>query len=749
MNTQNYSTDLSDWRQEAAHYIRQKNYAEAASLYEQAIESEPEIKSHYWHLGLLLLLQNQEAEAQTAWLFAMADATPDQVSLLTTELMQVLETEAERQELTGDFVVAWAIRQHMREIAPYDVNNLLHVIEDSIKLNTFHEEDLISLGVMELLTQAPKEEVNFELLEQVLQSVLGFSKPSSALLEFAEACLPCFTNAQDLIRILLPASHKIAYARKEPALAAAFLELCLRLNPHEPEILRHLASFYQNAGEYDKGIETAKLCYSLMTKVSDQIFANHLLLRGLMSAGGYWQEALEIFQRHEQLIRSLTQQNPASLEQVPTLRLFTSPFFLPYFRDDLKQNRKTQNGIARVCQSNVKNYANEQFEKYQQKFSSSGSTAAKSKPLKIGYLSHCLRNHSVGWLARWLFQHHDRNNFEIYSYFIDYKQVYDPLQEWYVAQSDYAYKTGLNEQDDALKFAEKIYEDKIDILIDLDSITLDISCEVMALKPAPVQATWLGWDASGLPTIDYFIVDPYVVPDWADEHYQEKLWRLPSTYIAVDGFEVGVPNLRREDLGIPQDAVIYLSGQRGYKRHIDTARLQMKILKEVPSSYFLIKGLSDQGAITKFFTQLAEEEGLSCDRLRFLPEVGSEAVHRANLGIADVVLDTYPYNGATTTLETLWMGIPIVTRVGEQFAARNSYTMMINAGITEGIAWTDEEYIDWGVRLGTDISLRQQVSWKLKQSRQTATLWNAKQFTRDMENAYEKMWEEYSGARLK
>lgn len=80
--------------------------------------------------------------------------------------------------------------------------------------------------------------------------------------------------------------------------------------------------------------------------------------------------------------------------------------------------------------------------------------------------------------------------------------------------------------------------------------------------------------------------------------------------------------------------------------------------------------------------------------MRFLERSHSEAIHRANLQISDVVLDTYPYNGATTTLETLWMEIPLVTRVGEQFAPRNSYTFMMNAGITEGIAWSDKEYIE-------------------------------------------------------
>jgi predicted O-linked N-acetylglucosamine transferase (SPINDLY family) len=211
----------------------------------------------------------------------------------------------------------------------------------------------------------------------------------------------------------------------------------------------------------------------------------------------------------------------------------------------------------------------------------------------------------------------------------------------------------------------------------------------------------------------------------------------------VDGFEVDVPTLRRDQLEIPADAIIYLSAQTGFKRHPDTIRLQMQIIKEVPDSYFLIKGLSDEATVQRFFTQLAEEAGIAPERLRFLPIVSNEYVHRANLQIADIVLDTYPYNGATTTLETLWMGIPLVTRVGEQFAARNSYAFLMNVGVTEGIAWTDEEYVEWGVRLGKDVSLRQQVAWKLRASRQTSPLWNAKQFTHEMENAYKQMWEKH------
>ncbi|MCC3529440.1 MAG: O-linked N-acetylglucosamine transferase, SPINDLY family protein [Microcoleus sp. PH2017_22_RUC_O_B] len=716
----------------------QGHYAQAVKLYEQAIEADPDTKSYYWHLGLMLLIQEQEAEAQTTWLLGMAEGEPEQVDEWTTELIQVLTVEAERRRGLGDYSVAWAIRQHIREINPTDISNLLHLVGLSVLLETYTGEALNSLGLIEHLQSDQLGEIDFELLMQVLKSVLDFDPLHPSSLEFAEACLPHVSQPIVFIEIAIAASAEIAHSALIPELAIRFAELARRLDTNNVGILLQLATYYQNAQQYDEGIEIAKLRYYLCKQLPDQVFSNHQIMRGLMSAGGYWEEVLPIIQRHKLLLESLITEQPKSLHPSTVQNLFLTTFFLPYFEDAPKINKPIQNQVSQLCQTNVETYAKEQADRYRQRVPAS-KNIGNAKRLKIGYLSHCLRRHSVGWLARWLFQYHDRAQFQIYGYFSVYRKNHDSLQEWYVNQVDKAYKGGLF----GSEVAEQIYQDEIDILIDLDSITLDVTCEVMALKPAPVQVTWLGWDASGLPAVDYFIADPYVLPDSAQEYYREKIWRLPQTYIAVDGFEVGVPDLRRDMLDIPSDAVVYLSAQRGYKRHPDTARLQIKILGEVPNSYFLIKGSADEESIKSFFFQLAEEEGVECERLRFLPEVGAEAVHRANLGIADVVLDTYPYNGATTTLETLWMCIPLVTRVGEQFAARNSYTMMMNAGVTEGIAWTDEEYVEWGIRLGKDASLREQIAWKLRQSRQTAPLWNAKQFTREMEKAYEQMWEIY------
>jgi predicted O-linked N-acetylglucosamine transferase (SPINDLY family) len=730
------------WQEQAYQCILRGNYTQAANLYEQAISAEPEVKSYYWHLGLVLLLQGQAVEAQTTWLMTMMEGEPEQVEEWTAQLNLVLETEATRRETQQEDAIAWTIRQQIQEICPKDINNLLHLIQLAIKLKTYTCEEFRELEVLELLKAKPSVAPEWEQLITVLRAVLDYAPLHPSTVEFAEVCLAFVqeeAQAVKFVNTVLPAAIDIAFSQKQPGISASLGELCLRLNPKQTEVLRHLASFYQNSEQYEKGIETARLYYSLFETLVDKVTASLVILRGLMSAGGHWEEACSVLQQQKSLLKALLESQPMSIEPIIVSRLFNTNFFLPYFQDSPQEFRQLQNQVTQLCQANIEIYAKENVERYRQGLRERKQLAVTGKPLKIGYLSHCFREHSVGWLARWLLQHHDRDRFQINGYFLVCDPVYhNPLHEWYISQFSKVYKSDIS-----WETAEQIYQDEVDILIDLDSITLDISCEVMALKPAPIQVTWLGWDASGIPSIDYFMADPYVLPDTAQEYYSEKIWRLPQSYIAIDGFEVGVPTLRREHLDIENDAVVYLSVQKGYKRHPDTARLQMRILKEVPNSYFLIKGGADEKAIRKLFTQISQELGVDSDRLRFLESDLTEAMHRANLGIADVVLDTYPYNGATTTLETLWMGIPLVTRVGEQFAARNSYTMLMNAGVREGIAWTDEEYVEWGVRLGKDPVLRQQVAWKLRQSRQTAPLWNGKQFTHEMENAYEQMWVKY------
>ena len=756
MNSQNCLEHQNKWQKQAEEYIIAKKYDLALELYEQALAREPNNTSYHLYSGLLLLLQGQEAEAQLTWAMALGDIEDREQELYIKELIEILDRELKRLIEFNDYQTAWIVSQHIKEIVTDNINNLLNLVQIAIQLEILDDEIYHLLELINELLPIKTNDCDTNLLADVIQKLLTCMTKYTietelfiSVINFIEVCLKAFSDdsVKIIIDTIMVQCIKISSFDKRTDIAIQCGELCLE-RVHENmyiqhrEILTTLAHFYQNAREYEKGIELSKLCYKISRTLAEKICANYVVIRGLMTSGSYWQEAYNRLQDQINLIEKLIETKPDDINIVNICRLFSSLFSLPYFDDQPERNHIIQHKISSFCQSQIiKNYAEVAENKQKYLHLRRNNIDNKKNVLNIGYISHCFKRHSVSWLCRWLFQYHDSERFRIHCYFYHDSDKLENFTQNYFASKSYKFYTfGIYEND---RGWNQIQSDEIDILVDLDSLTLDGSCELMSMKSAPIQVTWLGWDSSGIPSIDYFIADPYVLPESAQDYYSETIWRLPQTYIAVDGFEIDVPDLRREDLDIPSDAIIYFMTQRGYKRHQPHLHLQMKIIKEVPNSYLLIKGDADPEATEIFFEKIAAEEGVDFDRIKFLPYARSEAIHRANLQIADIVLDTYPYNGATTTLETLWMGIPLLTRVGEQFSARNSYSMMVNAGITEGIAWTEEEYVEWGVRLGKDEKLRQQISWKLRQSRHTAPLWNAKQFTRDMETAYEQMWQKY------
>lgn len=728
---------LSDLCQQALERLQQQNYGAAAGLFEQLIEQEPTTVIHYWYLGLTRLLQGHEAEAQLTWTMAMAEIEADNTEPWTAELLHILSVEALRQQAIGQTKTAWAIRQHMREIDPTDCANLIEALQLSLELGQFNSVELRESGLIEQVEAKALAEDDAQRLEALIHQLLDVAIEDLAVADLVTAFIPQAAAPQQWISPLLETAKRLSSTLFNYHLAVRYAELCLAIDSHDSETLMRLAAYYQDIERYDEGLILADRYLAGCQTTIQRVLGTAVRLRGLMTRGGSWQEAIATLDRLTALQQTLLAEYQITGDSFLDASAICSPlFFYPYVNDRARETRLLQNQMASLYQADLYAYLEKNIDDYQPYPKAPLRRSPQRQKIRIGYLSRCLRMHSVGWLSRWLFHYYDRDRFEVHALFNQQVRIDGFSRQWFADKATSAYCIEGN----ILGVAQSIQEAEIDILVDLDSLTSDLTCGVMALKPAPVQVTWLGLDATGLPAIDYFIADPYVLPDNAEEYYAESIWRLPQTYVAVDGFEVGTPTLRRDQLNIPADAVIYFSAQISYKRNPDTIRQQMKILRQVPNSYFLVKGVGDAKAIQQLFTQLAEEEGVGGDRLRFLPRDNNELTHRANLGIADVVLDTFPYNGATTTLETLWMGIPMVTRVGQQFASRNSYTMMRNAGISAGVAYTAEDYVAWGVRLGQDAALRQQIHWQLLQARQTSPLWNARQFTREMERAYEGMW---------
>ncbi|MBE9041847.1 O-linked N-acetylglucosamine transferase, SPINDLY family protein [Oscillatoriales cyanobacterium LEGE 11467] len=740
----------TDWQHQAKSNWDCGDYQSAANLYELAIELEPEVRSHYWNLGLMLLLLGEEEDAQATWLSVMLEAEPEAADEWTAELLRVLQREAERQETFQNEQkneqkneendrLAWVIRQHIREIAPADLDNTLQLMQQFVRLDILEDFEEIVLEAIALLENTATP--NRELCRQTVQTLLDVAAILPVTAQFTQACVARLKGDRDLENAIVNKTASLAKDSSFPkSRLIPYLDLCHQLQPENIPILVNLINLYQDENQYDRSLELTAKLLSQADTLLDRIAGYYLKIRALLKSGGDFDKAYTSHETYQSLLLELIdaiENQKIAVDENHLLNLISIVSFFGYLDDRPQEANQFRQKIARVWQSQIKQH----FSLTSFDFTTFEPSRLKSdRPLKIGYLSGCLTRHSVGSISRWLFRHHDRDRFQTYGYSLT--DTGDFIQQEIASQlsifRNFSQDTPIPE------IATQIERDKIDILVDLDSLTSKTGCAVLAIKPAPVQVTWLGFDASEIPTIDYFIADSYVLPDSAQTYYREKILRLPQTYLAVDGFEVGVPTLRREKLEIPSDAIVYFSSQTGAKRHPENVRSQMKILQAVPNSYLLIKGLNtDIESVRRFFEQMAAEEGVKCDRLRFLPAAPSEAIHRANIGIADVVLDTYPYNGTTTTLETLWMEVPVVTRVGEQFASRQGYTLLTNAGIEEGIAWTDEAYVEWGIQLGTNSQLRQQIAWKLRQSKKTAPLWNAQRFTCNLEQAYLDIWNIY------
>lgn len=705
-----------NWQPEAEEFLINQNYDELVNFYENQVEINAENISHYIYLGLAYLLRGKETEAYTSWFFVFSQENHDYLK----ELVNVLHMEAQTQEFNNNCEIALLIRHYLREIDNEFINNILRLISLEIRTdNNFNFDKINEYNLINLLNNNIGN-IDYNLLWELI---------SQLLLTFEEKALP-------ILKISLSYIHDVDYCidkldmiarffdQKNTNLAIKLTEICLTFKPDNFSLLRNLFWYYLYISCYEESFKIANQIYNQKDNIAIKVYGNNLLLEVLLTKNIDKQLDI-VIQRHKSLLKQAINENQC----FPHDGVILFSKLLLVLEDNPQENRKLHNQVAYLFQEEVRKlYPPEKWHKkivtpqnkYQEK-------------IKIGYIAGTFRENPVGWLSRWLFKYHNHNQFEIIIYLVGF--VEDKMtQKWFYNYSDAHYNLPSNVDD----IAHQISKDSLDILVDVDSLTNTIINQVMSLKLAPIQVTWLGLDATGIPAIDYFIADNYILPHNAQEYYQEKIYRLPNAYIAVDGYEVGIGNLRREDLNISAKSTIYLSIQTGWKKNENNLRLQMKIIREVKDSYFLIQCNPNHEQIQK----IALEEGVNPERIKFLPFFPTEN-YRANLTMVDVVLDSYPFNGATTTLDILWMEIPIVTKVGQQFHARQGYTFLSNLDISEGIAWNDEEYIQWGIKLGENEKLRKEVSWKLRKSKKTSPLWNGKKFTQEMEKAYQKMWENY------
>ena len=417
-------------------------------------------------------------------------------------------------------------------------------------------------------------------------------------------------------------------------------------------------------------------------------------------------------------------------------------FIMSSIRDDLKLNNQLYKLIGNLYLEKV---IKSKIDLINDKKPQNDKPIVESstiRKLRIGILSPHFVRHAVGWCSLDVIRELSILTPHIYLYSTDSIDTDDRSKLFeQVAEKFYWYEHDLeNTYDGRLsKVITDILNDELDILLDLDSLTISLNTHVLYRQLATVCVSWLGFDAPFISADNYFLCDRFTHPEGMDQYYVEKLLRLPDAHMAISGFESIVINRdeSREKLGITAVQVAYLYAAPGRKFNRDSAKACIDILRQVPNSVLLHKGSGDREAISSIYQEVCDEMDLDSDRIKFLPSYKTEEEHRGIYAIADVFLDSYPYNGGSHNLEVLWFNLPVVTLVGEQSFARMGYSFLQALNINEGIAYSWEEYINCGVRYGLDASLRNSVKQQLIDSKKPdhlASLWNPQKLAHDMYN---------------
>ncbi len=540
--------------------------------------------------------------------------------------------------------------------------------------------------------------------------------------------------------------------------AIGSFDRALHLNPHAAEAYVSLCNTLYQLGDWATVYDVAQV-YNQVFAETDDLRPSLFLIRTALFLGLH-DAALEALHDLEVKVYGSSpldgQPNGAIESSIPSTQLAVLYpeilFSLPHLRDDVAAN-------ARLRQLAAKSYFKAADSKihHQPSCLTVPQTQINSPYPRIGILSKGFYRMSEGWCNRDVVRELAALGVELYLYATarfkpdDLTAQYQANARRFFIPPSLSHQVHLQNEQEILAAIEA---DSPEVLIDIDSVLTAIHPRIMRHNPAPLCLTWHGFEPPGVSRHHYFLCDRHTHPAGVEQHYYEQLVRLPDSFLAVSGFTCDPidRSAARQQLGIAPDQVAYLCMAIGLKFSQELAKAQVQILRHVPNSVLLHKGSGDSDkartgytVIRETYQRECEQQGVDFDRIQFLDRTPTEEAHRTIYVIADVLLDTYPFNGVTHTLEALWFRLPIVTLVGEQFYARASYSFMQNVGLQHvepqagelmvGIAHTWEEYVEWGIRLGRDRDLRHAIQAQLAEAQapeSLAPLWNPRKFAVDL-----------------
>lgn len=659
---------------------------EALALLRRAIASDPSSADYHTALGVVLASQKQFDQAIDAYRRAL-ELRPDSPDALNHLGLALKEK--------GDWEGANSALRKAIELRPKFAaahNNLGAVLEASGELSSAIEAYRHAVSLQPNYVQA---------LANLGRSLCkaGQYEPSIVELRRAVSLAPNWADGF----ICLGNTFR-EYGRLDEARQA--MERALAINPQNTEACANLAVIHQERREVDPAIDLCRRALALRPELPQAL---NNLGRSLLDAG-LIDEAIASYRESEAI--------------GPSPTTGSNLLFALHLHPD-SDPQSLREAHARWNSTYAATLAPPTL--------SFPKDRNPDRTLRVGFVSPDFHNHPVGRFMLPLLEHHDRTQLKALCY-SDSRQS-DNLNRRLRTVADAWHDTARLSDD---RLANLIRSDRIDILVDLALHTEGNRLLVFARKPAPVQTTYLAYcSSSGLATMDYRLTDPYLDPSGSDESiYCERSIRIESYWCYSPPAEsppVGpLPAL--------QNGFVTFGCLNSFQKVSGPLlRLWIRILQNVPNSRLMLH--SYEGSHRRRVLDLFITEGVDPNRISFVgPQPTPDYFRQYNA--IDIALDTFPYTGGTTTCDALWMGVPAITLVGKTAVSRGGASILTNAGLSDYIANTPQQYIESSIRIALNVQRLAELRAQLREQMQNSRLMDAPRFAREMERAFRQMWRE-------
>lgn len=725
------------WSNLGGIFKEEQNFKSAVSYYEEAIRIDPSFADAFSNLGCALREMGQVTEAKEALKRAIA-IRPD-FAIAHGNLASCYFAEGNLDESIRKYKYAIQLEPNY----PDAYNNLGNALR--------------AANMLDEAIDSYRTALKLKLDHPHAYNNLGNALKEKGMVKEAVHCYttacrlkPRFPEAQNNLGSLLKEQGKIRQA-------IAHYQEAVAIDPHFAEAYSNMGNAFKDLGEVEEAIK----CFTAAIKLKPDLAHAYCNLASAFRDAGRFQDAITCYEKTLELnpdyslafvnlcyARASICQWETREEDVQRLLALVEeevekenclPAMQPYFALVFQMSLEVVQELARKYAEHVRHSVSLMAVRTVHAF----KPKKAHERLRIGYVASKFGNHPITQAMASVFCLHDRLRFEVFCYSLG-------------ADDESRWRRDLEEKVEHLKdisdmthfeASRLIRSDKIHILINLDGYMKGSGNQIFAMRPAPVQASYMGFHATlGADYIDYIIADKVALPMEYAEFYDEKIVHLPGTFVVADHKQSAQSVLdhdacaTRADFGIPEAKIVYACFCQHHKINPAVFRVWMNILKRVPNSLLWLLHFPTESQ--EHLVAEAERQGVKSSKLHFT-ELIPKQKHLERAFLADVFLDTPAINAFTTACDMLWAGTPIVTMPGQSMASRTCSSMLHAVGLEEFVCVDYQDYEEKAVALGTGLDRLWAIRKQLEETRSKSALFDTKRTVRSLEKGLNAMWNKY------